>query len=117
MSQVKIKRQFRVVELSVTTATGTSTTLRSEDMLHAAVRLPTITTNAATLQVWGNTTDTGTFARVYSSAGAAADITLEPSTTDPTIYAIPDAAAAVPYLKLVAASANETATVSVMLKS
>ena len=117
MSQVKIKRQFRVVELSVTTATDTSTTLRADDMVGAVVQLPTITTNAVTLQVWRNTTDSGTFARLYGSDGSAADITLAPSTSNLTMYAVPDAAFAGPYLKLVAAGTNATATISVVMKS
>jgi len=118
MSQVKIKRQFRVISsVSVTTATGTATTLRLEDMAGAVMQLPTITTNAATINVWGNTTDTGTFAQLYGSDGSAASITLAPSTTNQTMYALPDAAYAAPFIKLVAANTNATATVSVVMKS
>ena len=117
MSQVKIKRNFRVITATVTTATSTCTTLRMEDMAGAVMQLPTITTNAATINVWGNTTDTGTFAQLYGSDGAAAAITLAPSTTNQTMYALPDAAYAVPYVKLVAANTNATATVSVVMKS
>ena len=117
MSQVKIKRQFRVVPATVTTAASTSTTLRLEDMAGAVVELPTITTNAATLQVWGNDASDGDFARLYGSDGSAADITLAPSTVNKTIYSLPDAAFAVPFLKLVAANTNATATVSVVMKS
>lgn len=117
MSQVKIKRNFRVVPATVTTATSTCTTLRMEDMAGAVLELPTITTNAATIQVWGNDTDIGTFCRLYGSDGSAADITLAPSTTNRTAYALPDAAFAMPYLKLVAASTNATATVNVVMKS
>jgi len=117
MSQVKIKRNFRVITAAVTTATSTCTTLRMEDMAGAVMQLPTITTNAATINVWGNTTDTGTFAQLYGSDGAAATITLAPSTTNQTMYALPDATYAVPYVKLVAANTNATATVSVVMKS
>jgi hypothetical protein len=117
MSQVKIKRQFRVVSATVTTATSTSTTLRLEDMAGAVMQLPTITTNAATINVWGNITDTGTFAQLYDSSGSVAAITLAPSTSNPTMYALPDSSFAVPYLKLVAANTNATATVSVVMKS
>lgn len=118
MSQVKIKRQFRVISaVSIVTATGSCTTLRLEDMAGAVLQLPTITTNAATIQVWGNTTDTGTFAQLYGSDGSAASITLAPSTVNQTMYALPDAAYAVPYVKLVAANTNATATASVVMKS
>lgn len=117
MSQVKIKRQFRIVTATVATATASCTTLRLEDMAGFVVQLPTITTNAATINVWGNTTDTGTFAQLYAADGIAAAITLAPSTTNQTMYAGPDAAYAAPYIKLVAANTNATATVSVVMKS
>ena len=117
MSQVKIKRLFRVVTATVTTATGSCTTLRMDDMAGAVVELPTITTNAATIQVWGNDTDTGTFCQLYAADGSAASITLAPSTTNRTAYALPDAAYALPYIKLVGATTNATATVSVVMKS
>jgi hypothetical protein len=117
MSQVKIKRNFRFVSATITTATSTSTTLRMEDMAGAVVEFGTITTNAATLNVWGNNTDTGTFAQLYGSDGAAASITLAPSTTNWTMYALPDASYAVPYVKLVAATTNATANVTVIMKS
>ena len=117
MSQVKIKRNFRVVTATVTTATSTCTTLRMEDMAGAIVQLPTITTNAATIQVWGNDTDTGAFCQLYGSDGSVASITLAPSTVNRTAYALPDASYAFPYVKLVAANTNATATVSVVMKS
>lgn len=117
MSQVKIKRMFRVVTATVATTTATSTTLRLEDMAGAVVEVPTITTNAATYQVWGNDTDTDTFCQLYGSDGSAANITLAPSTVNRTAYALPDAAYAMPYIKLVAASTNGTATVTVVMKS
>lgn len=118
MSQVKIKRLFRTVSAAtVATATASCTTLRLEDMAGAVLFIPTITTNAATIQVWGNTTDTGTFAQLYNSDGSAASITLAPSTTNQTAYAAPDAVFSVPYVKFVAATTNATATVSVVMKS
>jgi len=117
MSQVKIKRNFRVVTATVTTATSTCTTLRMEDMAGAIVQFPTITTNAATINLWGNSTDTGTFAQLYGADGSVASITLVPSTTNQTMYALPDASYAVPYVKLVAANTNATAVASIVMKS
>ena len=117
MSQVRIRRSFRVVTATVTTATSTCTTLRLEDMAGAVMQLPTITTNAATIQCWGNITDTGTFAQLYVSSGSVAAITLAPSTTNQTMYSLPDASYAVPYLKLVAANTNATAVASIVMKS
>jgi len=111
MSQVKIKRQFRIVTVNVGTATAscttlrtedmagavvqigtisTNATLRTEDMAGAVVQIGTISTNAATLQIWGNTDEAGTFARLYDAGGSAADITLAPSATVATVYALPE---------------------------
>jgi hypothetical protein len=117
MSQVKIKRLFRVVTATVTTDTSTCTTLRMDDMAGSVVELPTITTNAATIQVWGNDTESGSFCQLFDASGSAASITLAPSTSNRTAYALPDAAYALPYVKLVAASTNATATVNVVMKS
>jgi hypothetical protein len=117
MSQVKIKRQFRVVSATVTTAASTSTTLRADDMAGAVVELPTISTSAATLQVWGNDAADGDFARLYGSDGSASDITLAPSTSNKTIYSLPDAVFALPFFRLVAANTNATAAVSIVMKS
>jgi hypothetical protein len=88
-----------------------------DDMAGAVVELPTITTNAATIQVWGNDTESGSFCQLFDASGSAASITLAPSTSNRTAYALPDAAYALPYVKLVAASTNATATVSVVMKS
>jgi len=117
MSQVRIRRSFRVVTATVTTATASCTTLRLEDMAGAVMQLPTITTNAATINVWGNVTDTGIFAQLYDSSGAVAAVTLVPSTNNPTMYALPDASYAVPYVKLVAANTNATAVTTIVMKS
>jgi len=118
VSQVKIKRNFRNVTVAIGTATGTSTTLRTEDMAGALVYVGTQSTNATTFQVWGANTDTGTFCHLYDATGAAADITLAPSGSEARGYALPDAAYAAPYVKLVAANAATTVTAAVVtLKS
>ena len=117
MSQVKIKRLSRVVDVTITTATATSTTLRMDDMSIAVVNVGTIATAAAKFQVWGNTTDTGAFSRLYTAAGAAADITLAPSLTVGTSYALPEAAAALPYVKIVADTAAAACAAQVVIKS
>ena len=117
MSQVKIKRQFRVVSATVATTTATSTTLRIDDMAGAVLELPTITTNAATIQVWGNDTERGSFCQLYDASGSAASITLAPSTSNRTAYALPDAVYAMPYVKFVAVTTNATAEATVVMKS
>lgn len=111
MSQVKIKRLERDVQVTLTTATGTATTLRLEDMAGAVVTFGTMSTNAASLQMWVATAADASFARLYNTDGSAADITLAPSTTQGRAYALPDAVYAVPWLKIVSASTNSTGSV------
>jgi hypothetical protein len=117
MAEVKIKRRYRALSVAITTASATSDTFRMDDMSGGVVSIGTISTNAATLQVWGNTTDSGTFVRLYDSSGAVADITLAPSTAAGSCYALPDAAYGLPFLKLVAGTTSANTTASVMLKS
>jgi hypothetical protein len=118
MSEIKIKRRNRQVDITLHTATSSATTLRLDDMAGAVVSFGTMSTNAATVQVWGSDAETGTYRRVYGSDGAAADITLTPSSTDGRIYALPDAAFALPFAKLVSGTTNSTGTAGVvMLKS
>ena len=117
MSEVKIKRRYRALSVAITTASATSDTFRMDDMSGGVVSIGTISTNAATLQVWGNTTDSGTFVRLYDSSGAVADITLAPSTAAGSCYALPDAAYGLPFIKLVAGTTSANTTASVMLKS
>jgi len=117
MAEVKIKRRYRALSVAITTASATSDTFRMDDMSGGVVSIGTISTNAATLQVWGNTTDSGTFVRLYDSSGAVADITLAPSTAAGSAYALPDAAYGLPFLKLVAGTTSASTTAQVMLKS
>lgn len=118
MSQVKIKRNFRNVTVAIGTVAATSTTLRTDDMAGAVVWIGTQSTNATTFQVWGASTDTATFNRIYDAAGTAADITLVPSASESRAYALPDAAYAAPYVKLVSAVAAGTVAAAVVtLKS
>lgn len=117
MSQVKIKRLFRVVTATATTSTSTATTLRLDDMAGAAVLIGTQNTNAATLHVFGSSSDTGTFGKLYDSAGSVQSITLSPSSTEGRVYAMPDAAYALPYVKLVSGTTNADATYTVIFKS
>jgi hypothetical protein len=80
--------------------------------------MSTVSTNAATLQLWAAPTVDGQWGRVYAADGSAADITLVPSTTQPRVYALPDACYGVGALRIVAGATNSTsATAVVMLKT
>ena len=114
MSHVKIKRYERDVAITLHTATTLATTLRLDDMAGGAVSLGTMSTNAASLQMWGGTAADGAFRRLYNADGSAADITLAPSSTDGRIYALPDAAFALSFLKIVSATTNSTGTVGIV---
>jgi hypothetical protein len=118
MSHVKIKRYERDVSITLHTATTLATTLRLDDMAGGVVNLGTMSTAAASLQMWGSTSADGTFRRIYGSDGSAADITLSPSSTDGRIYALPDAVFGLSFLKIVSATTNSTGTVGIVsLKS
>jgi hypothetical protein len=118
MSEIKIKRRNRLVSITLHTATSLATTLRLDDMAGGVVSLGTMSTNSSSIQLWGSDSESGTYRRLYGSDGSAADITLAPSTSDGRIYALPDAAFALPFAKLVSGATHSTGTSGiVMLKS
>lgn len=118
MSQVKIKRYVSNAAITLHTATALATTLRLEEVAGGIVSLGTISTNSVSLQTWGALTPDAAFRRLYNADGSAADITLAPSSTVGTMYALPDAAFALPYVKIVSATTNSTGTAGiVMLKT
>lgn len=118
MSEPKIRRKFKSLAITLSTATQVATTLRWDDVAGGCLLMGTVSTNATTIQLWGSTSTAGDFGRVYDSSGSAADITLSPSLTQPRVYAIPDAAYACGAIKLVAGTTNSTAAIcSVMLKT
>jgi hypothetical protein len=115
MSEIKIKRRVRSFPITLHSTTSLATTLRMEDYAGAAVSFGTLSTNASNLQVFGSDTDAGTFRRIYGADGAAADITLSPSSTEARIYNLPDAAFAVPYVKILSGGTNSTGTSGVVM--
>lgn len=118
MSHVKIKRYERDVTVTLHTTTTLATTIRLDDMAGGVVSFGTMSTNASTIQLWGGHSSDGEFRQVYGADGAAANITLSPSSTVGRIYAIPDAAFALSYAKLVSGTTNSTGTIGIVsLKS
>lgn len=118
MSHVRIKRYERDVAITLHSTTSLATTLRLDDMAGGTINLGTMSTNAATLQTWGSNAVDGTYRRLYDSSGAAADITLAASSTEGRIYALPDAAFGLSFLKIVSANTTSTGVTGiVMLKS
>jgi hypothetical protein len=114
MSEYKIKRKTRTFNLTLGTVVDDATTLRADDMAGGIVSLGTMSTNATTLQVFGSVQEAGPYRRVYGADGSAADITLAPSSTTGRIYSLPDAAFAVPYVRIVSGGTNSTGTIGVV---
>lgn len=118
MSEPKIRRKYRAVPITLSTATASATTLRLDDVAGGALFMGTCSTNAATLQLWGATSVDGTFGRLYGADGVASNMTLSPSITEGRVYNLPDAAYGVGALKIVAGDTHSTsASATVMLKS
>lgn len=113
-----LSRKNRDIDITLHTATSLATTLDLRDVAGAVVSFGTMSTNAATLQMWVGTTSAGTFRRLYKVDGSVADLTLAASSTDGRAYALPDEVFAAEYLKIVSGTTNSTGTAGiVMLKS
>ena len=119
MADPKIRRKFKSVPITLTTATASATTIRWDDVAGGALYVGTQSTASTTLQLWAATSpDSENWGRVYAADGSAADITLAPSTTQPRVYAMPDAAYGVGALRIVSLTTNSTSsTAVVMLKT
>ena len=118
MSDQKIRRKYKSLPITLTTATASATTLRWDDVAGGALYMGTVSTSAATLQLWASTTVDGNWGRVYAADGSAADITLAPSASQSRVYSLPDAAYGVGALRIVSGDTHSTAAVAVvMLKS
>jgi hypothetical protein len=118
MAHVTIKRYERDVTITLHTTTVLATSLRLNDVAGAVVSFGTMSTNSSTIQMWGGTSETGTFSRLYKADGSVADITLAPSSTAGRIYSLPDEVFALPWLKIVSGTTNSTGTTGIVsLKS
>jgi hypothetical protein len=118
MSEILIRRRQREVEITLHTATSSATTINIGDMAGGVVSFGTMSTNAATLQMFGAVDSAAEFRRLYNTDGSVADVTLTPSSTLGRIYSLPDAVFALPYLKVVSGTTNSTGTTGIVsLKS
>lgn len=114
----KIRRKFKSVPVTLSTATQIATTLRWDDIAGGTLLMGTSSTNVTTLQIWASDTVEGTFGRLYKADGSAADLTLSASSTQPRIYALPDEVYGCGAIKVVSVSTNSTsATCIVTLKT
>jgi hypothetical protein len=118
MSEIKMRRRSRQVPIALTTSTASATTLYLEDFAGGVVDVGTLASGVTTLQMWGASSEGGTFRRLYNTDGSVADITLTPSTAVGGMYALPDAVFGVPYLEvLVGNTAGTGVAATLTLKS
>lgn len=110
----KIRRKFKALGITLSTATASATTIRWDDVAGGSLQMGTVVTAATSIQLWASSTPDGPFGRLYNADGSAADITLAPSLTEPRTYAVPDAAYGVGALKFISATTNSTAAVCVV---
>jgi hypothetical protein len=112
----KIRRKFKALNVTLSTATAAATTIRWDDVAGGGVLLGTSSTSFTSIQLWCSGTTDGTFGRLHDASGSAADITLAQSAaTEARVYALPDAAYGVGALKLVAGQAAGAAVSCVVL--
>lgn len=111
----KIRRKFKSVPITLSTASAAATTLRWDDIAGGALLMGTSSTNVTTLNIWASDRVDGTFGRLRKVDGSAADLTLSASSTEPRIYALPDETYGCGAIKIVSASTNSTATQCVVL--
>jgi hypothetical protein len=114
MSEIDIRRRIRTIEIVLGTATGAASTIRTDDMAGGCISVGTMVTASSTLQCWGAIAEAGPYRQVYGSDGAAANITLAPSTAVGRIYSLPDAVFAVPFIRIVSGATNSTGTVGIV---
>lgn len=110
----KIRRKFKAVPITLSTAVSAATTIRWDDVAGGTLLMGTVSTNSTSIQLWASGTTDGTFGRVYNADGSAADITLAPSLTDARVYALPDACYGAGAIRLVSAGTNSTAAVCIV---
>lgn len=114
MADAILYRKARDFDITLHTATASATTLDMRDVAGGVVIFGTMSTNAATLQMWTGTSPAGTFTRLYKSDGSVADLTLSPSSTLGRAYSLPDEVFGTEYLKIVSATTNSTGTTGVV---
>lgn len=115
MSESIIKRKTRVVSFFLSDSVAGSTPVRSDDMAGGVLSVGTVSTNATTVQIFCSQSIDGAYRRLRAADGAAADITLSPSTTLGSVYSLPDAAFSVPFMKVVGGSTHSNNVPVVLL--
>ena len=118
MSESKIRRKYKSLPVTLATTVADATAIRFDDVAGGSLVLGTASTNATSIQVWASDAVGGTYGRLHSDGGDASSITLAASTSNSTVYSLPDACYSAGAIKLVPGEAEGTAgSASVLLKT
>jgi len=116
MSELRILRRSKVQACTVGTSASSSTPCRMDDMATAIVIVRDAATAATTLTLWAAHVHDDEFVPLVAADGSAAVVSL--NTTGSHAYALPAAAAAARYVKLVSdADVGTAASIVVCVKS
>jgi hypothetical protein len=115
VSEAVIKRKTRVVSFSLSDTLSGSSAIRADDMAGGVLSVGTVSTNAASVQIFCSQTIDGEYRRLRATDGVAADITLSPSTTLGSVYSLPDSAFSVPFMKIVGGNTHSNGVPAILL--
>lgn len=112
-------RISRDLDIVLATATSIATTLDMRDVAAAVLSIGTVSTHSAsTLQLWASSQADGTYRRLRNADGTAADLTIDPSSTEGNAYSLPVEVLGARYVKIVSPETNSTGVTGfVMFKS
>jgi len=117
MSDSKIRRKSKSYDVTLHTAVASCEAVPMVDMAGGIASMGTVSSSAEALHVYVSDEEAGSYVRLHDNVGSPANITLQPSTADGKAYALPDAAFASQYIKLVSGDTNSTGvTVTVTMK-
>jgi hypothetical protein len=108
VSIVKLRRELKWLPVSIGTATSSSSSIRTTDAAGMAVEIAERETAATRVAVFASHDDTS-YRSLYGADGAAAEIVLGTATSG--VHALPEAAFACSFVRLVADAELGTAAV------
>lgn len=113
-----LNRNTRNLDITLSTATASATTLDMRDVAGAIVSFGTMSASETALQLWVSSASAGTYRRLYKADGTVCNLTLAASTNDGRAYSLPDEVFATQYVRIVSNSTHSSGVAGVvMLKS
>lgn len=117
MAESVIRRKSKSYTATLATSAADVVAIPMADMAGGIVSVGTMSTNATAINVYAGSEVDGTFVPLHDYAGSAAQVELNPSSTEGRAYSLPDAAFGCHFIKLVGATTNSTGvTCTVTLK-